>query len=296
MWLLFALLTPLFFAVVHVVDAYCVEDVFDQPWMGFVTSALASAVLCIPLSALLLLSEWQTPSLEITLMALGAGCLIQLSQLLYFQALKYTEAGIVAAYWNMVPMLVVLLSFLLLHERLDTNEYAGIALLIVASIAFCALDTNLEMRGRSFALMAAAAALQAAMFLMEDVVFAGTSYASGFLLITLGLVLTGLAPMLLRSPRRAFVANLPRLTPAVGILIGIEVINLLALASSQRAVDLGTPSLVAAVETTIPAYTFMLSIAMLSLLPMFGDTDSRKHLPKKLGLVGLMSAGVFMLA
>ncbi len=296
MWLLFALLTPLLFAIVCVVDAYCVEDVFDHPWMGFVTSAIASAVLCVPLVVLLLLSNWEMPPMHIALMALGAGCLIQLSQLLYFQALKYTEAGIIAAYWNLVPVLVVFLSFFLFRERLQGNEYLGIALLIAASVVFCALDSNLEMRGKSFLLMAAASALQAAMFLIEDAVFEAIPYATGFVLITIGLAVTGILPLLLRAPRQAFVRNLPRLKKAAGILLGIEVINLFALATSQRAVDLGVPSLVAAVETTIPAYTFILSIAMLSILPAFGDIESRKHLPKKIGLVGLMSAGVYLLA
>jgi uncharacterized membrane protein len=296
MWLFFALLTPLFFAIVCVVDSYCVEDVFDHPWMGFVTSAIASAVLCIPLAVLLCFGYWETPPMHIALMALGAGCLIQLSQLMYFQALKYTEAGIIAAYWNLVPVLVVVLSFLVFQERLEGNEYLGIAVLIAASVVFCALDSNLEMRGKSFLLMAAASALQAVMFLMEDAVFAATSYATGFFLITVGLAVTGVLPLLLTRPRKAFMANMSRLKPAAGILLGIEVINLFALATSQRAVDLGIPSLVAAVETTIPAYTFILSIAMLSILPAFGDIESRAHLPKKLGLVGLMSAGVYLLA
>ena len=43
MWLVFALLSPLFWAIVTVLDRHCVERIFDRPWMGVITSALASS-------------------------------------------------------------------------------------------------------------------------------------------------------------------------------------------------------------------------------------------------------------
>jgi hypothetical protein len=87
------------------------------------------------------------------------------------------------------------------------------------------------------------------------------------------------------------------LRPAIPMIVGIEVANLVALFMSQRAIDLGIPSLVAAVESTIPAYTFALSIALvLFTKERFGDPKAWHRLPLKLILVGIMAVGVVLLS
>jgi drug/metabolite transporter (DMT)-like permease len=296
MWLYFALLTPLLFAIVHVLDMYCVDDIFVKPWIGVVTSAVASLVIFIPLPYLAPVLHWTMPSISIFLMALAAGALIQFSQFFYFQALSYSEAGIVAAYWNMVPALVPIASFLVFSEVLSSTQYIGICLLVVASVLFCLLDSNLNTRWMSLALMLCAALMQVAMFLLQDIVFDAISYSEGFYLITTGLIIAGFSPLLFSKCRNTLKKEGKVLTAGVKIFLLIEVVNLAALACSQRAVSLGIPSLVAAVESIIPAYTFALSIAILVLVPKYGDEDSKKYIMKKLSLVGIMFYGVLLVS
>jgi drug/metabolite transporter (DMT)-like permease len=296
MWLYFALLTPLLFAIVHVLDMHCVEDIFEEPWIGVVTSALASLIIFIPLPYLAPLLHWELPSATIVLMALGAGALIQFSQFFYFKALSLSEAGIIAAYWNMVPALVPVASFLVFSEILTTAQYIGISILVIASVCFCLLDSNIEARWNSFFLMFIAAIMQVAMFLLQDVVFEHIPYAEGFYLITTGLILAGLTPLLFTKCRAILMKGSRSLIQGTKFFVLIELANLAALASSQRAVSLGRPSLVAAVESTIPAYTFLLSMGLIVFLPKFGDPQSSKHLLSKLSLVGMMALSVWLVA
>lgn len=296
MWLYFSLFAPLFFATVHVLDAYCVEDVFEKPWMGMITSALASIVALLPLPYLMPLLGWQMPSLEIVLLSLFTGMLIQLSQAFYFQALSYSEAGIVAAYWNMVPALVPILSLVFLAERLTLVQYSAIYVLITASVLFCLIDTNLEARWKSFGLMAASALMQAVMFLLQDVIFESIPYYLGFTLITIGLIITGCLPLLKKSVRSIFSANRNILVQSTKFFVIIEIVNLFALAFSQKAVDLGIPSFVAAVESTIPAYTFILLLILCKFAPRFGDERAKLNIYKKFGLILIMATSIGVLA
>jgi len=295
-WLFFALLSPLCFAIVHVLDSHCVSDVFEKPWIGLVTGAFSSLLILLPLGILSLWMGWEMPPAHIVAMALLAGILIQCSQLLYFYALRNTEAGIIAAYWNLVPVLVMVLSFLLLGEVLVPLHYAGIAILIGASVAFCLLDSNLHARWNSLVLMVVASSMQAVLILLEDQVYQAVPFLVGFGITTLGLILAGMVPVLFRHARAQLKKNLAILLPAAKLILAIEMINLLALFFSGRALDLGIPSLVSAVETTIPGYTFLLSILFLALLPRLGDAKARLKLPMKLGLVSAMSIGVYLLA
>jgi hypothetical protein len=62
MWLTFALLSPFFWALVHVLDAHCVERVFARPWMGMITSGAASAVTFVTIPFAVAFVEWSAPS------------------------------------------------------------------------------------------------------------------------------------------------------------------------------------------------------------------------------------------
>ena len=223
-----------------------------------------------------------------------AGVLIQLSQAFYFQALKHSEAGIVAAYWNMVPALLPLASFLLFSSAMAGWQYAGVCILVLASVCFCLVDTNLRGRRQSLFLMAGASAVQVVAILIEKYVFEEGTFFVGFLLITLGIILVGSAPLLMPTVRTAFSRKMLTLRPAIPMILGIEIANLIALFMSQRAVALGVPSLVLAVEATLPAYPFALGILLLATTRRFGDVDARRWLGVKLTLVPVMAFGVWL--
>ena len=295
MWLVFALSSSLCWAVVHVLDAHCVKRVFDRPWMGVITSALASVVAVLLIPFVVPFVSWHVPSWEIVLLALLAGGLIQFSQGFYFQALAHSEAGIVAAYWNITSVFLPVASFAILGEVLAQWHYFGIGLLVVASVAICLLDGNIEARWRSLFLMVIASCLQVAALLIEKHVFDHSPFFVGFLIITAGIVLCGSLPLVLPSVRTAFKNNMMALRPVIALIVAIEVINLAALFLSQRAISLGVPSLVAAVESTIPAYTLLLSFVLALTTKRLGDPKALRRLPAKLLLVAVMAIGLLLL-
>jgi drug/metabolite transporter (DMT)-like permease len=140
MWLIFGLAAPLLWALVHILDEYCVDHLFEKPWMGVVTSAAASAIAFIGLPFILFYVDFSTFSLQLFLAAIIAGLFIQVSQGFYFTALSYSEAGIVAGYWNMIPALLPVASFIIFGQILSLNQYIGIVILIIASTALCLID------------------------------------------------------------------------------------------------------------------------------------------------------------
>jgi uncharacterized membrane protein len=294
MWLVFALLSPVFWAIVHVLDSHCVEQVFDRPWMGVITSSIASMIVIVILPFTLPFVDWTLPEVKIILLAFLAGVLIQSSQIFYFQALDNSEAGVVAAYWNLTPAMVPLASYLFFGKLLSVQQYLGIGVLVITSVCFCLVGTNIKTNWQAFCLMLVASCFQVNALLLEDQVFKDCTFFIGFLLITVGIIISGILPLLLVKVRRAFQKNMNLLQPAIPMIFGIEVANLIALFMSQRAIDLGVPSLVAAVEATVPAYTFALSILLLTIFSPFGDQEAWNHFPFKLFLSVVMAFGVRM--
>lgn len=298
MWLFYALLGPPFWALVHILDSHCVGNVFDKPWMGVITSSLATAVIALT-GAIYILPyvAWQLPEWHIIALALFAGGLIQLGQGFYFKALEKTEAGIVAAYGNFTPTLLPVASYFLMGDVLQPWHYIAIGVLVLVSICFCLIDVSRHGNWNSIFLMLMASAFQVSAILIEKYVFVHSTFLISFMFIIMGVVLSGVLPLLLvPSVRRAFSDNLPKLKPLAPLFLGIEMANVAALYLSQRAVDLGSPTLSAAMETTVPGYTFLLTIFLLYFKHQYGDEGVRHELRTKMLLVGIMTAGVMRLA
>lgn len=297
MWLYYALLGPPFWALVNILDSHCVGNVFDRPWVGVITGSLATAVIFLAFPFVAPFWDWQLPSLKVVGLAIFAGCLIQLSQAFYFQALEQTEAGIVAAYENFTPTLMPIASYFLLDEVLETWHYIGIGVLVLASLCFCLIDISRTGRWNSILLMLMTSALQVSAILIEKYVFEQGEFFVCFTLIILGVALSGVLPLLLFPKVRAiFNDNVPKLKPLALLFVGLEFANLVALYLSQKAVDLGSPALSAAMETTVPGYTFLMMIVLLYVNRKYGDEDAKYRLGTKLILVGIMSFGVAQIA
>ena len=297
MWLFYALLGPPFWALVHILDSHCVGNVFDRPWMGVITSSLATAILSLMALFFLPYVEWQLPEWHLIALAVLAGLLIQLGQGFYFQALETTEAGIVAAYGNFTPTLLPLVSYFFMGEVLQPWHYMAIAVLVIASICFCLIDVSRHGKWDSVFLMLLASSMQIAAIMIEKYVFVNGTFLICFMFIILGVVLSGVLPLLfVPNVRQAFVNNVPKLKPLAPLFLCIETANLVALYMSQKAVDLGSPCLAAAMETTVPGYTFLLTILLVALKHRYGNEEARYQLRTKLILVGIMTAGVMQMA
>ncbi|MBK8815306.1 MAG: EamA family transporter [Methylococcaceae bacterium] len=297
MWLYYALIGPPFWALVNILDSHCVGNVFDRPWVGVITGSLATAVIFLAFPFILPFIEWQFPHWRIIALSIVAGGLIQLSQAFYFQALERTEAGIVAAYENFTPTLMPLASYFLMGEVLEPWHYIAIGVLVVASLCFCLIDISRDGKWDSILLMMVTSSLQVAAILIEKYVFEHGDFIICFLLIISGVVLSGVLPLLFSSNvRKIFIGNIPKLKPLTGLFIGLECANLVALYLSQKAVDLGSPALSAAMETTVPGYTFLITVALLYFKHHYGDEDAKYRLRTKLILVAIMSVGVAQIA
>ncbi len=298
MWLTIALLSAIFFGIVHVMDSYCVDHVLEKPFIGMITSAIASSVvfLAIPFT-LPILVPIQMPSIKIIVFCLSAGALIQINQALYFKALSYSEAGTVAGYWNMVPAFLPIVSFFYFGEVLEDSNYIGLYLIVMASVGLCLLDNKTKGSFVAFLLILFGTSLQITALLLMKIIFDEIQYFVGFILITTGMILMGLSPLMLQNFRRVFVSNLTKLAPAMHLFIIVEIVNLLAYGFLEKAIHIGgNPSLVAAIDATTSGFTFIFSIFFFFVSKKFGDIRSQENLGLKFINVGVMVMGVLMVS
>ncbi|WP_373540673.1 EamA family transporter [Chamaesiphon sp.] len=291
MWIQYALFSSFLWAIVHILDEYCVDKIFSKPWLGVITSSGISVgiFLIIPLMKIGVV----IPAGNILFICLITGAIIQFSQFFYFRALDNSDSGTVAAYWNITPVLLPIASYWLFGYLITGNNYLGIALLVIASIGLCTID-KFSSRWDTLSLMSIAAGLQTVAIVLEKYIFGQADFFGAFLAINIGIILSGLASLGIKEVRSVLVRDLPQIKQALPIFIAIELLNWVALYTGQIAVKLGDPALVSAIGASTPAYAFGLSL----LIAIFGqrlDLETRRKLPMKWGLVGVMMVGVWLI-
>jgi drug/metabolite transporter (DMT)-like permease len=295
MWIIFALLAPFLFALVHVLDAECVDKVLEKPWMGMITSAIATLFVLIPIPYFFPFFDWTWPSWQILTLTFLAGALIQISQGLYFQSLSYSEAGIVSAYWNLIPIFVAILSVLLFYEVLSWKEYLGMTVIVLSSTVMIFLDTALRTGIKTFFTMIFAALMQSISYISLNYVYDYIPFLQAFTIMTSAIIIVGMLPLTSTKIRSVFKRNIVRLHKHRWLFIIIELINVGALFSAQKAIALGNPSLVTAVETTIPAFAFGVSGSLFLFTRKFGDRRTFSKLHLKILMIIFMTAGILLL-
>jgi uncharacterized membrane protein len=299
MWIQYALLSSFLWAIVHVLDEHCVDKIFSKPWLGVITSSGISAgiFLLIPiLNIPIVIPNW-----DLLLICVIAGAIIQLSQFFYFRALDCSDAGTVAAYWNLTPIFLLLVSYWLFGYLITANNYLGIILLLIASVGLCSID-KFSNRWDTLYLMSIAAGLQTIVVTIEKYIFDRTDFFGAFLSITAGIIISGLATLVIQEVRSTLVADLAKIERALPIFIALELVNLSALYTGQIAVKLGVPVMVSAIEASTPAYAFGISllIAMWK-QPIDSHTErlcqreTKRKLPIKWGLVAVTIGGVWLI-
>jgi uncharacterized membrane protein len=297
MWIQYALLSSLLWAIVHVLDEHCVDKIFSKPWLGVITSSGISAgiFLLVPiLNIPIVIPQW-----DLLALCLVTGAIIQLSQFFYFRALDCSDSGTVAAYWNLTPIFLLAIDYCLFGYFITANNYLGIALLLSASVGLCAID-KFSNRWDTLYLMSIAAGLQTIVVTTEKYIFDRTDFFGAFLSITAGIILSGLSCLAFKNFRMTLAQDLPKIQQALPIFIAIELTNLAALYSGQLAVKLGVPVLVSAIEASTPAFAFGLSLLIATWQrrskarqPLRALRAAKRKLSIKWGLVGLMMMGVW---
>jgi uncharacterized membrane protein/uncharacterized membrane protein (DUF373 family) len=291
MWIQYALFSSFLWAIVHILDEHCVDNIFSKPWLGVITSSGISAgiFLLVPfLNMPIIIPQW-----DVLLICLFTGAIIQLSQVYYFRALDCSDSGTVSAYWNLTPTFLPVISYWLFGYIITGNNYIGIGLLLVASVGLCVID-KFESKWDTLYLMSVAASLQTGVVLLEKYIFDRSQFFGAFLAISMAIFMTGLFSLGMREVRISLVKDLPKIKKALPVFIIIELINWVALYTGQSAVKMGVPSLVSAIEASVPAFAFGISL-VLAMLTHKIDVETKRKLPIKWAMVGLMMIGVWLI-
>ena len=150
-WLLYALLAPAILSVVAFVDKYLLEkavkDYRGMPIYGSIMAFLFGTCFWI-------VSGFPTINPYDTILILFSGMLSIWASAIYFKVMANEEASRVLILIQMVPLIVLALSALFLHETITLEQLFGFFLVLIGTAGVTLKKSDLPLRlSQSFILM-----------------------------------------------------------------------------------------------------------------------------------------------
>ncbi len=151
--LIFAIIAPAFFSISNFFDRFIAEKQIKNPGVLTIFAALASLIT--GAIVLLIIGFPVFPANQMALILL-AGILSGIGLLPYYAAISIDDASRVVPYFQMIPVMVLLLSYIFLRESLSSQQLVGFAVIVSGAflLSIKKFDRHLFRLTRSLGYMA----------------------------------------------------------------------------------------------------------------------------------------------
>lgn len=306
-WLLIALIAPVLWAFVSVIDNFFVESVYKDELDGIVISALFQLApwLLVPLG-ILQFSFFESTSVW----AIGSGFFFLASLFQYFRSLfLVNDSALMQILWSLSVPLVPFFAFFFVNETLSLSHYLGIAVAFVGVLIFnFDIEPGAGKRLRRVAIPMAWAVVCMALSMVfgKKAFIVSSNIETNFLLFCLGGVF-----ILLLVPLFDRMTLVKRFTQTRDLMRGhfivfslAEGLSVMATFSSQWAIKLAPAiSFVALIESLTPVFVVLVSIGVILSIRFFGNHTLEKiyreqivHMRVKILATVIIATGVFLIS
>lgn len=293
-WLYLALLTPLLWSIVVLIDDNLLHHVYKGPYLGAIISGLFGAL---PLISLLWL-DTQPTTLPVILSATSAGFLTIIYYFFYFRALEKESPSIVIALMSITPLVLPFFAYTFLGEQLTVNQMWGFMIVLGASFLLAVTDVRKFKFSPALIPVTLAAVLYAAVSLAIKYVYENTNFYTGYMYFALGMGLGALFyiyVMLYARQKQVLKGIIHKNNLKILIVLVIaEAVNVSAEFFQGLAISKGPVSLVKAVGNIQPVYMLLIAILLYPFFPKFFREAEDGGIGIKLFLMLVITAGVYV--
>ena len=232
-------------------------------------------------------------------MALLSSTAVTAAIIIYYKAVQYEEISRILMLFQFIPIFTLLLSFIILGERLSRNDLIGFALLIAAGVIVSYHKEKRSFRiGKAFYLMIAHGFLVGVAYVSAKHVFNVTDFWSGVLWLKLT-SFVAFAVLLVPSVRRNFIQTFKSMRAKVKGLLGFKMaIDFSAFIMSDFAILIGPVALVSALASaSAPVFIFILALIVSLYFPkLIREEIDTYVLLTKIFAITLIIAGIIFIS
>ncbi len=289
-WFYLALLAPLLYAVVNLLDDNLLQFVYKSPYLASVSAGFYGAL---PLLSRLFVHARAIP-VSLAVISVLAGGLTLAYYFLYFKGLQSDSPSTVVALFGLAPATIPFLAHFIVHEHLAAMEITGFIIVLLASLGLAVTDLKQLKFSKALIYMVAAAAFMDAVSLMTKYVYQKVDFYSAYLYFSAGMGLGGIGFFLLRfnENRRGIREISKTIKKLLPIFMFAELTGLAAEFTLNLAISRGPVSLVKVIEAIQPMLVLLIALVLYPVSPKyFREAEAGRPL-RKFALMAVIIAGL----
>jgi drug/metabolite transporter (DMT)-like permease len=264
-WFMFALIAPVVFAGVDVIDKHILTNHVANPF----SYKLLSVLMEVPIPFLLLALTPVSFSFPWSVLSMFVGFIFSLSSILYLKAMGVEEASRVIALLFISPIFVLPLAFIFLGETLNLPKNLGAGLLVLSAVLVSYRRTKRKkssLISPALGFMLILALIVAGGDVLAKHILDFFGYWKFLFWSLIGGLLGGFLIFCFPKVRQNFLGNFRIISKSVFFWMGISTfLGYIGLISYYVAVSLESISLVAAVPSIEPFFVLLLTVLLSSL-------------------------------
>jgi len=293
-WFYLALLAPLFYAMLNLVDDNLLQYVYEGPYMATVIAGVFGAL---PLISLLFLRAGHI-SLSLAVQSILAGFLMTCNFFFYYKALDVEEPSIAIALYSLVPATLPFLAYFFLGEKMAGLEVIGFVLVLLASFALALVDVRKFKFSKALLPVLTGVVLVDALSVISKNVYNQVSFYPAYMTFCVGVGIGGLYflfIMVYTKTAKQFKKLKGNLIKIIPILLIAEGINLAAEFTLNLAISRGPVAIVKVIESIQPIFVLLFALALYPLAPKFFREAKAGNLRKKFALMTVAIVGLILI-
>ncbi len=292
-WLYLALIAPLLWALVVLIDDNLLRKVYRSPSFGAMVAGLFGIF---PFIYFSITNESYTLPTKVMAAAIASGVLTIVFYYCYFKALSSEEPSTTVALLSLMPVFVVILAAVFLHESLLRKQYVGIGVIVLSSTYLGLMEARKLKFNDAIGYVLAGSVVGAIASILAKFAYDQATFKTVFPWISFGFFVTGAAIYIFGHSAEA-----KRLAKKTGIalvlvMLTIELLNFGAEFTQGLAISRGPVSIIRAIEGIQPLYMLLFAIVLGPFLRSFFREQIDQKFPKKVLAMLIMIGGLYLIA
>jgi len=265
-WFIFALLTPILWAVVNVVDKFLLTKHIKNP----ISYQIIEILLYIPIIFLLLILAPIVFSFPFFLLGIAIGLIELVSILLYNRAIMLEEASRVISLTYLHVIFVLPLAYVFFGELLNVQKYFGVMLLVIGAllISYKKIKIRKWKFSSALKLILIIVVFWALINVLGKYTLGFMNYWSLMFWLTIGYMIATFFLLFFKKLRQSFLRDIKKLNKKIlYIRILGSVFYYVGLTFFYIALSIGSVSLTTAVTSIQPFITFLYTTTLTLFAP-----------------------------
>lgn len=294
-WFLLALLAPLIYAFVNLIDDNLLRHIYKGPRLAAAVSGLFGAV---PLVSLLWVG-WTPIKTSLALMMLAAGVLTALYYYNYFKALERESPSVVVAMFSLIPATLPILAYFFVDERLSGLQLVGFLIILLASLALSLTDVRKFTFSKALVPVLWVVVFSDIVAILTKYVYDRAEFYPAFMFFAAGLGIGGLYFafwVFVERAKQDMSLLKKKLRKLIPILITVELFGVAAEFTTNLAVSRGPVSLVNVLEGVQPIFVLLIAVLLYPIAPHLFREAAEGKLAKKFACMAIILVGLGVIA